>query len=306
MPKTKRPKRLSARQKIPRVHFAIRRIANKNPRRQRNFLGLKKVSQFFLGGLLVLGGSAYFGLNFSQVAQALVTPPSPAKPEITHNCLIPEANIYTEACQEAISAYTGDAKNTKILTGGCPGGGPLVGELAGYEISPTGEIFYKEAAETSLLDEIGSAGVNTEDFNLNYQGVSQKQGFLTSDGCFVAPAFDGPGLQQGLNIFSQFYRGNTSRSALDMIVGWTNFFTGFVSVLAIAGLVYAGFLYITALGNNEQAEKAKKTAIWIVIGIILLFLAYAIINTLVVSQPGSTKDTSVEFNFGQSGFGWDN
>ena len=98
---------------------------------------------------------------------------------------------------------------------------------------------------------------------------------------------DGPGAGRGLDEFEHRYKGNKYESAIGMITGWTNFALPFVSVAAIAVLVYAGFLYITAAGNNEQIEKAKKIIIWVVIGIIIVFSAYALVNTL-ISGDSST------------------
>lgn len=94
------------------------------------------------------------------------------------------------------------------------------------------------------------------------------------------PAINGPGAQVGFDVFSTSYFGNKYGSAIGIVTGWTNFALPFVSVLAIAALIYAGFLYITGLGNDEQIQKAKKIIIWVVIGIVLIFSAYAIVKTV--------------------------
>ena len=112
----------------------------------------------------------------------------------------------------------------------------------------------------------------------------------------------GPGAAQGLTVFKNNYKGNTYSNAIGMIAGWTNFVLPFVSVLAITALIYAGFLYITAFGNEEQTGKAKKIILWVVVGIVLIISAYAIVNTLV--SEGSNGDSdggSVSVSAGNSG-----
>ena len=60
-----------------------------------------------------------------------------------------------------------------------------------------------------------------------------------------------------------------------------SFLTRMASVLIIFGaivfmimLLYGGFTYLTAAGNPENEEKAKKTLIWAVIGIIIISGAF--------------------------------
>jgi type IV secretory pathway VirB2 component (pilin) len=127
-------------------------------------------------------------------------------------------------------------------------------------------------------------------FSLSGSGISiggsTVGGSISIGGGSAGPVFGGPGAKVGLTEFAVSYGGNQHSSAIGMIVGWTNFALPFVSVLAIAALIYAGFLYITALGNDEQTQKAKKIILWVVIGIILIFSAYAIVNTITSGQAG--------------------
>jgi cysteine-rich repeat protein len=127
---------------------------------------------------------------------------------------------------------------------------------------------------------------------------------FASAGTASGTVFDGPGAIIGLQqVFKPNYAGNTYGSAIGIITGWTNFLLPFVGAIAIAAIVYAGFLYLTAAGNDEQAGKAKKIIIWVVIGIIVIFSAYAIVNTLLGSSSGggdngtsiSVGGLSVEF-----------
>lgn len=42
------------------------------------------------------------------------------------------------------------------------------------------------------------------------------------------------------------------------------------SVVAVFFLIYAGFLFVSAQGNEEKIKKAKNTFLWTVVGIALL------------------------------------
>ena len=61
------------------------------------------------------------------------------------------------------------------------------------------------------------------------------------------------------------------------------------AVIAVLFLVYAGFLFVTARGSEEQLEHAKKTLLWTVIGIAILFgstvIATGIQNTICQIAP---------------------
>ncbi len=121
--------------------------------------------------------------------------------------------------------------------------------------------------------------------------------------------FDGVGSAKGLTAFASNYKGNTYDSAIGSITGWTNFTLPFVGVIALAALVYAGFLYLTAAGNEDQTKKAKNIIIWVVIGIIVIFSAYAIVSTLLLSNDGGSGGgggTNVDVSIGGIDVGYSN
>jgi hypothetical protein len=63
--------------------------------------------------------------------------------------------------------------------------------------------------------------------------------------------------------------------------GIIKFLTVGVGIAATGGVVYGGFLYLTARGNAGQTEKGVMTIINALIGVLLYALAFAIINYLV-------------------------
>jgi len=60
-----------------------------------------------------------------------------------------------------------------------------------------------------------------------------------------------------------------------------NFVLILVGVLALAFLVYGGFLYITSRGDEKQISTAKLVILNAIIGIVVIGLAAALINFVV-------------------------
>jgi FtsH-binding integral membrane protein len=56
-------------------------------------------------------------------------------------------------------------------------------------------------------------------------------------------------------------------------------------------LLVGGFQYITSAGNEEQAERGKKTIMWAVIGIIVIAIAAAAVNWF-MGKAGAPSSSS--------------
>lgn len=103
---------------------------------------------------------------------------------------------------------------------------------------------------------------------------------------FVYPDLENPG--------SALPSSETGKGIIIMI---TNFISGFVAVISFVVLLYAGYLYVAAGGEETTREKVKKLLTGAIIGILLAFGAYAIANTLITfKEPTeySATDTSTE------------
>lgn len=57
-----------------------------------------------------------------------------------------------------------------------------------------------------------------------------------------------------------------------------NYFLGMLGLVAVAMLIYAGVLMVTASGEEEQIGKAKKIITYAVIGIVIIVLSYTIVG----------------------------
>jgi len=60
-----------------------------------------------------------------------------------------------------------------------------------------------------------------------------------------------------------------------------NYVLVIVGVIALAYLVYGGFLYITSHGDSNQVDQAKNTIFNAIIGIVVIGVAAAIVNFVV-------------------------
>jgi len=78
----------------------------------------------------------------------------------------------------------------------------------------------------------------------------------------------------------------------DYVIKLVNFALPYLTLAAFIGYVVAGFLYVTAFGNDEQLQKAKKILIWATVGIILVILSYAITSLLTGSLVERLNPTS--------------
>ncbi len=77
-------------------------------------------------------------------------------------------------------------------------------------------------------------------------------------------------------------------SARNLILTIVNFFLGFLGLLAVLMVIYGGILVLTAAGEPEKAGKGKKILLYAAIGIVIILLSFAIVNT--VFQAGTGQD----------------
>lgn len=66
-----------------------------------------------------------------------------------------------------------------------------------------------------------------------------------------------------------------TNQVLTRLIGW---FLTIITLTAFAGLLYSGFLYITAGGNADQATKARRNIIWALSSLIIASLSYVAVK----------------------------
>ncbi len=70
------------------------------------------------------------------------------------------------------------------------------------------------------------------------------------------------------------------------------FVLGFMTLLAVVFMIYAGFIWLTAAGNEKNVEKAKSIISATVIGMIVIILAWAIVAYVASTASNVTKTTT--------------
>lgn len=65
---------------------------------------------------------------------------------------------------------------------------------------------------------------------------------------------------------------------------------GFLGIVAVIIILYAGFLWMTAMGDDEKVSKAKKLIYAGIAGIVIILAAYAIAE-FVIRSIGSATGT---------------
>ena len=68
---------------------------------------------------------------------------------------------------------------------------------------------------------------------------------------------------------------------VSQVVAFTNILVSFVGPILMLGLVIGGVLYVTAGGDEERTGMAKKIIMNSVIGIIIIYGAFAIVTTII-------------------------
>lgn len=67
------------------------------------------------------------------------------------------------------------------------------------------------------------------------------------------------------------------RAIIKRIVDFILLFLGLIAVIMV---IYGGFLYVTSAGNEEAVGKGKKILIYAAIGIVIILISFALVNTL--------------------------
>lgn len=89
---------------------------------------------------------------------------------------------------------------------------------------------------------------------------------------------------------SKAYQTGGEGGLTSIIGGIIRTMIGFLGVAAVGLFIYAGYLWMTAGGNDDQVSQAKSIMKQVVIGFIVLSLAYGIVSYVfyAISVAGGT------------------
>ena len=66
---------------------------------------------------------------------------------------------------------------------------------------------------------------------------------------------------------------------------------GVIAIVSIIMLIYGGVRYIISGGDSKKVTDAKNTVLYAIIGLVISFLAFAIVNFVISALPSSDKKT---------------
>ncbi|MBR5939128.1 hypothetical protein IKZ77_01070 [Candidatus Saccharibacteria bacterium] len=70
----------------------------------------------------------------------------------------------------------------------------------------------------------------------------------------------------------------------------TNTVLYIVGIIAVIMLIIGGIKYVVSGGDSKKVTDAKNTILYAIIGLIIAFLAFAIVNFVISALPSSDKD----------------
>lgn len=85
------------------------------------------------------------------------------------------------------------------------------------------------------------------------------------------------GVQQGIDLVGTWINDvETERTLSEYVQDVAEFALTFVSIIAVLYIIYAGFRILIGNGEEEQLKKSKTTIIYVIIGLVVMWLAWSI------------------------------
>ncbi len=70
-------------------------------------------------------------------------------------------------------------------------------------------------------------------------------------------------------------------SVKNLVISISKQVIGFGALFAIGAIVFSGIQYTTSYGEDEKVKKAKTTAIYALIGLVLLLVAFPMVDVII-------------------------
>ena len=74
----------------------------------------------------------------------------------------------------------------------------------------------------------------------------------------------------------------------------TNTILYIVGIIAVIMLIVGGIKYVVSGGDSKKVTDAKNTVLYAIIGLVISFLAFAIINFVVAALPSGSTNNKTE------------
>lgn len=80
-------------------------------------------------------------------------------------------------------------------------------------------------------------------------------------------------------------------SARQLVLTIVNYFLYFLGLIATLMVIYGGIMYVTAAGDSEAVDKGKKVIMYALIGIVIILLSFALVNSVLGAGLGNESTT---------------
>ncbi len=72
----------------------------------------------------------------------------------------------------------------------------------------------------------------------------------------------------------------------------TNTILYIVGIIAVVMLIIGGIKYVVSGGDSKKVTDAKNTVLYAIIGLVIAFLAFAIVNFVITALPNSDEESN--------------
>ncbi len=148
------------------------------------------------------------------------------------------------------------------------------------------QLFSYQIASAGLLQEIATPIGDGADAVSEFLGLDElgsgdtaKTSFTEFKGGLETPSTEG--YAAGLT---------KATDARQFALNVTNFVLGFLGLTAVLVIIYGGFLYLTAAGEEDKTTKGKKSIQYALMGILIILGSYAIVNTILQAPSGTDSN----------------
>jgi TRAP-type C4-dicarboxylate transport system permease small subunit len=105
-----------------------------------------------------------------------------------------------------------------------------------------------------------------------------------------------------MNLISKVYAADLDRNLIDnpieyenlgeFIKNALNLAIGAAAVICVAIMIGAGYMYITAAGDETKVEKATKTLTFAIVGLAICFISVLLVNFVLTDLLGAGEGTT--------------
>jgi len=83
----------------------------------------------------------------------------------------------------------------------------------------------------------------------------------------------------------------TDQKASEYIQKIVSYILTFTAIIAVLYIIYAGFNILTGSGDEEKMKKSKSIITYVILGIVIMFLAYSIVTFIFEVLDRNTEES---------------